>query len=50
MAVVDATNEADLMTISAAANGMAMVTGGSGIAIGLPKNFDIADGVAHQLA
>ena len=49
MAVVDATNEADLMTIGAAANGMAMVTGGSGIAIGLPKNFDIADGVADQL-
>ncbi|MEE3093389.1 MAG: 3-oxo-tetronate kinase [Pseudomonadota bacterium] len=49
MAVVDATNEADLMTIGAAANGMAMVTGGSGIAIGLPNNFKIADGAADQL-
>ena len=49
MAVVDATNEADLMTIGAAANEMAMVTGGSGIAIGLPNNFKIADGAANQL-
>ncbi len=49
MAVVDATNEADLMTVGAAANGMAMVTGGSGIAIGLPNNFKIADGAADQL-
>ena len=49
MAVVDATNEADLMTIGAAANEMAMVTGGSGIAIGLPNNFKIADGAADQL-
>ena len=49
MAVVDATNEADLMTIGAAANGMAMVTGGSGIAIGLTNNFKIADGAADQL-
>jgi len=49
MAVVDATNEADLMTIGAAAKGMAMVTGGSGIAIGLPDNFEIADGAADQL-
>ena len=49
MAVVDATNETDLMTIGAAANEMAMVTGGSGIAIGLPNNFKIADGAADQL-
>ena len=49
MAVVDATNEADLMTIGAAANEMTMVTGGSGIAIGLPNNFKIADGAADQL-
>lgn len=39
MAVVDATDETDLMTIGAAANAMALVTGGSGIGIGLPENF-----------
>lgn len=39
MAVVDAVSEADLMTIGAAAKGLALVTGGSGIGIGLPENF-----------
>ena len=49
MAVVDATNEADLMTIGAAANGNGDGDRRSGIAIGLPNNFKIADGAADQL-
>ena len=39
LAVVDAVSEADLMSIGAACAGMALVTGGSGIALGLPRNF-----------
>lgn len=38
-AVVDAVSEDDLLTIGSACNGMALVTGGSGIAMGLPANF-----------
>ncbi len=38
-AVVDATANADLVAIGAAAAGLALVTGGSGIALGLPGNF-----------
>jgi uncharacterized protein YgbK (DUF1537 family) len=43
MAVVDAVSEADLMTIGAATKSLSLVTGGSGIGIGLPENFR-ADG------
>lgn len=39
LVVVDAIEDADLRTIGAAVSGMALVTGGSGIAIGLPTNF-----------
>lgn len=39
--VVDALQDADLMQIGAAAKGMALVTGGSGAALGLPANFGI---------
>ncbi|MRV70474.1 hypothetical protein GJ700_01890 [Duganella sp. FT92W] len=39
LAVVDAVSDADLMEIGAACAGMALVTGGSGIALGLPQNF-----------
>ena len=39
LAVVDAVSEADLMAIGAACAGMVLVTGGSGIALGLPRNF-----------
>jgi uncharacterized protein YgbK (DUF1537 family) len=38
-AVVDAIRDADLMTIGAALADLALVTGGSGIALGLPENF-----------
>ena len=37
--VVDAIRDDDLMNIGAAAKGLPLVTGGSGIALGLPKNF-----------
>ncbi len=37
--VCDATSDEDLFTLGHAAKGMALVTGGSGIALGLPDNF-----------
>lgn len=37
--VVDALRDADLMEIGEAANGLRLITGGSGIALGLPRNF-----------
>ncbi|MCU0906362.1 MAG: four-carbon acid sugar kinase family protein [Rhodobacteraceae bacterium] len=37
--VVDAISDADLMAIGAAARTLPLVTGGSGIALGLPANF-----------
>jgi len=39
LCVVDATSEADLLTIGAALDGVQLITGGSGIALGLPRNF-----------
>ena len=38
-AVIDALNEADLRTIGKAATDHKLITGGSGIALGLPANF-----------
>ena len=40
--VVDATTDNDLMTMGAACKGMRLVTGGSGIALGLAANFRAA--------
>lgn len=37
--VVDAVSDDDLMEIGAALNGLPLITGGSGIAMGLPENF-----------
>jgi uncharacterized protein YgbK (DUF1537 family) len=37
--VCDATSDEDLFTLGEAVKGMALVTGGSGIALGLPANF-----------
>ncbi|GAA6208848.1 four-carbon acid sugar kinase family protein [Cognatishimia sp. WU-CL00825] len=37
--VVDATSDQDLMTIGAALQDASLITGGSGIALGLPRNF-----------
>lgn len=39
IAVVDAIDDGDLDRIGAAAAGMVLVTGGSGLALGLPQNF-----------
>ena len=39
IAIVDAVDDDDLMTIGAAVDGLALVTGGSGVAMGLPENF-----------
>ncbi len=39
MVIVDAIHDADLLAIGKAANGQALVCGGSGIALGLPANF-----------
>lgn len=51
--IIDAIDDADLIAIGAAAAGHPLVTGGSGVAIGLPANFrnagllpDIADPAA----
>lgn len=41
MVVVDAMRDEDLMQIGTAATGLPLVTGGSGIALGLPANFGI---------
>ena len=38
-AIVDALNDPDLMTIGEACADMPLITGGSGVAIGLPANF-----------
>jgi uncharacterized protein YgbK (DUF1537 family) len=42
MIVVDALRDADLMQIGAAAKGLPLITGGSGVALGLPANFGIS--------
>ena len=41
MIVVDALRDADLRAIGAAAKGLPLITGGSGVALGLPDNFGI---------
>ena len=46
-AVIDAVTEADLLAIGTAATGQALVTGGSGVAMGLPDNFRTA-GLLHE--
>src|SRR5262249_30757010 len=38
-AVLDAVADADLLTLGEAVAGLRLVTGGSGIALGLPENF-----------
>ncbi|NUT17395.1 MAG: four-carbon acid sugar kinase family protein, partial [Cupriavidus sp.] len=39
MAIADAVSDADLLTLGEACAGLPLVTGGSGIALGLPQNF-----------
>lgn len=48
LVVVDAIAEADLLTIGAAVADHALVTGGSGVALGLPANFQAAGHTAPQ--
>lgn len=47
--VCDATSDDDLLALGHAAKGMALVTGGSGIALGLPDNFSRAGAAAAAL-
>lgn len=42
--VVDAIRDADLVNIGAAAKDLALITGGSGVALGLPANFGASPG------
>jgi len=42
LAIVDAISNDDLLRLGSALKGMPLVTGGSGVAIGLPANFGIA--------
>ena len=42
IAIADAVNDADLQTLGTACAGLALITGGSGIALGLPANFKAA--------
>jgi uncharacterized protein YgbK (DUF1537 family) len=42
--VVDAIRDADLMEIGAAAMDLPLITGGSGVALGLPRNFGCTPG------
>src|SRR5688572_24418103 len=46
LVIVDALTEGDLLAIAAACAGRPLLTGGSGIAMGLPQNF-IAQGLAQ---
>lgn len=46
IAIVDAITEADLLAIGRAVRSLKLVTGGSGIALGLPRNFPLADAAA----
>ncbi len=49
-AVTDALTNEDLLTLGAAVDGMPLLTGGSGIAMGLPENFRRAGLLAPQSA
>ena len=50
LVIVDATSDAQLRSIGAACASMALVTGGSGIAMGLPENFRAAGKIALRAA
>jgi len=47
--VVDALSDPDLMTIGAAAADLPLITGGSGVAMGLPANFRQSGAIGHDL-
>jgi uncharacterized protein YgbK (DUF1537 family) len=48
IAIVDAASDADLLAIGAACRDLPLVTGGSGIAMGLPANFRAQGLLAHD--
>ena len=50
LVVADAIDDADLMRLGRAARGHRLVTGGSGILLGLPANFGIEPGAAAAFA
>ncbi|KXV04191.1 hypothetical protein CR51_14365 [Caballeronia megalochromosomata] len=47
LAIADAVSDADLYTLGEACRDLALITGGSGIALGLPQNFRAANLLAH---
>jgi len=49
LAVVDAIEDADLRRIGEACDGLDLVTGGSGVAMGLPENFRRAGLLEHSV-
>jgi len=48
--VVDAINDTDLMSIGEAAKELALITGGSGVALGLPANFAASGKISGKRA
>jgi uncharacterized protein YgbK (DUF1537 family) len=48
-AIVDAVADEDLLALGAACKGMPLLTGGSGIAMGLPANFGVRKGAQAAL-
>jgi len=49
VAITDATSNQDLVILAGAARNLKLVTGGSGLALGLGKNFGLQAGKASQL-
>ncbi|SAK62117.1 HPr kinase [Caballeronia pedi] len=47
LAIADAVSDADLHVLGDACRDLALITGGSGIALGLPQNFRAANLLAH---
>ncbi|MDR5837977.1 3-oxo-tetronate kinase [Caballeronia sp. LZ034LL] len=47
LAIADAVSDADLYTLGEACRDLALITGGSGVALGLPRNFGAANRLAH---
>jgi uncharacterized protein YgbK (DUF1537 family) len=50
MVIVDAIHDEDLFTIGDAAKGQVLLCGGSGIALGLPRNFGVTPATPHWAA
>ncbi len=47
LAIADAVSDADLYVLGDACRDLSLITGGSGIALGLPQNFRAANLLAH---